>query len=403
MNIKILNRKEVKPIKEVTLPFSKSISNRLLLLKALLKDQLEIKSISQSDDTLIMQKVLSKTFHCTIVDVKNAGTCYRFLTAYFALTADEVILKGSDEMNKRPVKILVDALRELGAEINYLGNEGYPPLRIVGNKLNGGKLKIDGGVSSQYITALLLIAPFLKESLTVEVVGGFKSQSYVEMTISLLKQLGVSVNYHNNTITVSPLTDYKPTQIEVEADWSSASYWFEYVSFLAVGESLVVKGLKPNSIQGDAILVDLYTHFGVETEFLPTGIKLTKTKEAKKSDFKHSFNSTPDIVQTLVLSCVGEGINGVFEGVSHLKHKETDRLLALQQELVKLNYKLIQLTPDSFKIEKQGDLPSKATIKTYQDHRMAMAFAPLVLKMDALHIENPEVVIKSYPGFWEGL
>lgn len=223
------------------------------------------------------------------------------------------------------------------------------------------------------------------------------------MTVSLLKQLGVVVTTDSTTITVTPLTDFKPTQIEVEADWSSASYWFEYVSFLPLGASMLVKGLKPNSLQGDAVLVDLYAHFGVETAFVPTGIILTKTKQTKKSDFKHSFNSTPDIVQTLVLTCVGEGINGVFEGVSHLKHKETDRLLALQQELTKLNYTLTQLTPDSFKLEKQGDLPHKTSIKTYQDHRMAMAFAPLVLKMDTLEIENPEVVQKSYPEFWENI
>jgi 3-phosphoshikimate 1-carboxyvinyltransferase len=398
---KFLNKKSTTPLAEVTVPYSKSIANRLLILNALLKSELAIKNMSQSDDTVILQKVLSKTFNCTIVDVKNAGTCYRFLTAYFALTADEVILKGSEEMNKRPIKILVDALRQLGAEINYLGTEGYPPLRIVGTKLTGGNLQIDGGVSSQYISALLLIAPFLKQPLTIEVVGEFKSQSYVMMTVSLLKQLGVVVSAESNTITVTPLTDFKPNQMEVEADWSSASYWFEYVSFLPLGASMHVKGLKPNSIQGDAVVIDLYAHFGITTEFVSEGIILTKTKQTKKSEFKHSFNSTPDIVQTLALTCVGEGINGVFDGVSHLKHKETDRLLALKHQLTKLNYVLTELTPDSFKIEKQGDLPQKASIKTYQDHRMAMAFAPLVLKMDTLEIEDPQVVQKSYPGFWD--
>jgi 3-phosphoshikimate 1-carboxyvinyltransferase len=399
---KELKKVESKKAHRVSVPFSKSISNRLLVLKALLKGNLDIKNLSNGDDTVIMRKVLDSAFNCTIIDVKNAGTCYRFLTAYNALNADEVILKGSEEMTKRPIKILVDALRELGAEINYLGNEGYPPLRIVGTKLNGGTVSVNGGVSSQYITALLLIAPFFKEALTINVIGDFKSKSYVMMTVNLLKQIGVEVTLtEENTITVSPLINQTETTISVEPDWSSASYWYQYVSFLPLGESLLIRGLKAKSIQGDVIIKNLYSHFGVTTEFTMEGAILKKESKTNTAVFKHNFESTPDIVQTLVLTCVGEGVNGVFEGISHLKHKETDRILALTKEIKKLNYALTMLSDDSFKIEKQDLLPQKAIIATYNDHRMAMSFAPLVLKMDSIEIENPNVVDKSYPGFWE--
>jgi 3-phosphoshikimate 1-carboxyvinyltransferase len=399
---KELRNIDYKKVHEVSVPFSKSISNRLLVLKELLKGNLDIKNLSNGDDTLIMRKVLDSAFNCTIINVKNAGTCYRFLTAYNALTADEVILKGSEEMTKRPIKILVDALRELGAEINYLGNEGYPPLRIVGTKLNGGTVSVNGGVSSQYITALLLIAPFLKDALIINVVGDFKSKSYAMMTINLLKQIGVEVTLaEENTIAVSPLINQTETTISVEPDWSSASYWYQYVSFLPLGESLLVKELKGESIQGDAIIKDLYSHFGVTTEFTKEGAVLKKECKTNTAIFKHNFESTPDIVQTLALTCVGEGINGIFEGISHLKHKETDRIFALTKEIKKLNYALTMLSEDSFKIEKQGLLHQKSTIATYNDHRMAMSFAPLVLKMDSIEIENPGVVAKSYPGFWE--
>lgn len=385
----------------IELPASKSISNRLLVLNGLLGNELTLYNLSEADDTVIMKKVLDSRFHCTIMDVKNAGTCYRFLTAYNALKADEVILKGSEEMNKRPIKILVEALQSLGAEINYLGNPGYPPLRIVGNKLKGGKISLLGSVSSQYLTALCLIGPFMENGLELHIEGELKSASYLEMTIALMQELGFSVVHEKNVVTISPFTALKRTSYEVEADWSSASYWYSYLSFCEVGEELFLPGLKEKSIQGDAIIASLFEQFDVQTIFEERGVRLKKIKEGSINQFEFNFSSIPDMVQTFVVACIGNRVKGVFKGISHLKYKETNRIEALQKEVEKLGARINLIDEDSFELVLKDSLPQTLDLKTYQDHRMAMAFAPLVKKGITITIENPEVVVKSYPGFWK--
>ena len=400
MNNKLLN-KEIALKHSVQLPTSKSISNRLLVLQYLMKHSFDIIDLSEADDTQILKKITAKNFHCSLVDVKNAGTCFRFLTALFASQPGEVILTGSEDMKNRPIKELVAGLRELGAEINYLEKEGYPPLRIEGKKLKGDSVKINASISSQYVSALLLIAPFLENGLTVIQEGEIKSQSYTKMTISLLRKVGVEVKEEKNRIIVSQFSGTYNSPITVEKDWSSVSYWYEYIALLPLHSKLQLNGVKNYSIQGDSIIKNLFEKLGIKTLEGSTGIEIVKIKQVKDFYFEYDFSSIPDMVQTFVVTLVGLGLNGKFTGISHLIYKETNRIESLKTELVKLNYELNLIDNDSFEIKKKGDLPKKVFINTYKDHRMAMAFAPLVAVIEEVEIENPEVVVKSYPGFWE--
>tara|TARA_B110000259_G_scaffold73629_1_gene86657 strand:+ start:8128 stop:9342 length:1215 start_codon:yes stop_codon:yes gene_type:complete len=400
LNKKLLNKNS--SLKHsVSLPTSKSISNRLLVLQYLMKHSFDIIDLSDADDTQILKKITTKNFHCSLVDVKNAGTCFRFLTALFASQPGEVILTGSEDMKNRPVKELVKGLRQLGAEIHYLEKEGFPPLRIEGKKLKGGKVTINPSISSQYVSALLLIAPFLENGLTVIQEGEIKSQSYTKMTISLLKKIGVEVLENGNKIEVKPFFGTYHLPISVEKDWSSVSYWYAYIALLEVNSKIQFNGVKTISIQGDSLVKNIFEKLGVKTLEGSTGIEIVKTKQVSDLYFEYNFSSIPDMVQTFVVTCVGLGINGKFSGVSHLVYKETNRIEALKKEIEKLNYSLEMIDGDTFEIKKQGELPSKVTISTYKDHRMAMAFAPLVAVIDKVEIENPDVVVKSYPDFWE--
>lgn len=398
---KILKNKEISLKHSVNLPTSKSISNRLLVLQYLMKHSFDILDLSTADDTQILQKITAKNFHCSLVDVNNAGTCFRFLTALFALQPGEVILTGSTDMKNRPIKELVDALRQLGAEIQYMEKEGYPPLRIKGKKLKGDSVTVNASISSQYITALLLIAPFLENGLTVIQEGEIKSQSYTKMTISLLMKLGVEVEELENEIKVSPFSGSYHLPISVERDWSSVSYWYELIALSRVNSKLQLNKVKTNSIQGDSEIKTIFESLGVKTLEGSTGIEIVKTKQFSDLCFEYDFSSIPDMVQTFVVTCVGLGINGKFSGISHLVYKETNRIEALKTEIAKLNYSLEMIDNDSFEIKKLDELPSKVSIKTYKDHRMAMAFAPLVAELEEVEIENPEVVVKSYPEFWD--
>lgn len=400
MNNKLLN-KEIVLKHSVKLPTSKSISNRLLLLQYLMKHSFDILDLSEADDTQILKKITAKNFHCSLVDVKNAGTCFRFLTALFASQPGEVILTGSEAMKSRPIKELVDGLRQLGAEIYYLEEEGYPPLRIEGKKLKGDSVKINASISSQYVSAMLLISPFLENGLTVIQEGEIKSQSYTKMTIALLKKLRIEVKEDEKSIIVSPFSGTYHLPISVEKDWSSVSYWYEYIALLPLHSKLQLHEVKLNSIQGDSRIKNLFKKLGVTTLEGSTGIEIVKVKQVSDLYFEHDFSSIPDMVQTFVVTLVGLGLNGKFKGISHLIYKETNRIESLKTELLKLNYELNLIDKDSFEIKKQGDLPKTVFINTYKDHRMAMAFAPLVAVIDEVEIENPEVVVKSYPGFWE--
>ena len=401
----ILENKDLKLKHKVRIPASKSISNRLLVLQYLLrtklKFELSITNLASSDDTKILKNVLSKGFHCTIVDVKNAGTCFRFLTSLFSITSGEFILTGSSEMKQRPIKELVEALKSIGAEIQYIEKEGFPPLRIEGMRLVGGKVEVNSNISSQYVTAMLLIAPFLENGLEIEQKAEIKSKSYTDMTISLLKEIGVEVIENGRNIKVKPLENPIVKKIKVESDWSSASYWYELVSLSEKYSKIQIIGLQKNSIQGDSVIQELFVQFGIHTYFGENGVEIIKTKDVEITNFEYNFSSIPDMVPTFVATCVGLGINGKFSGISHLVYKETNRIEALKKEIKKLNYSLEMLDKDSFEIKKIGELPKKVKIKTYKDHRMAMSFAPLLTKLKEIEIEDENVVVKSYPEFWE--
>ena len=376
---------------------SKSESNRLLLLQKLFP-QLVVENVADSDDVVAMQEGLA---HKTaVVDVHHAGTAMRFLTAYFALCQNQtVVLEGSERMRNRPIAPLVDALRALGAQITYTAKEGFPPLRIDGIEAEGGTVEISAAISSQYISALLLVGTRLKKGITIQLLGEITSRPYIEMTLSILRELGAQTSFEGQTITVFPPLQLQQTHFTVEADWSSASYYYSLLALSPLGTTLRLGKYKKVSLQGDSILPSIYAKLGVETVFEADDyIRLTKRAEAQPT-FEADFNDTPDLAQTVVVSCFGLGIACHIQGLHTLKIKETDRLVALQNELAKLGGQLV-VTADSLTLAAHRSTGMTVpAIDTYQDHRMAMAFAPLVMQMDLL-IHEAEVVSKSYPAFW---
>lgn len=394
----------------VKLPASKSISNRILIIQALSNLSFDIKNLSLADDTSLMQNLLQKIESNkgtgTQIDCGNAGTVFRFLTAFLANTPGNWEITGSIRMKKRPIKILAEALIELGANIKYKEKSGYPPLLIKGSRLNGNNIKINAGISSQYISAMLMLAPVLPEGLELQLSGKITSSPYIEMTLRIMEKVGINWIYNNDIIQVPP-QKYQSNSFVVESDWSSAAYWYE-IAALSKESDIFLPGLKKDSCQGDAILPEIYKHFGIKTDFVEKGIRLTK-EGAPKEHFTFDFTDFPDLVQAVAVTCAGLNIPGEFIVPKNLRIKETDRIEALQTELEKLGYKteltesekhLILYVP---KANKQVAANKRTIIKTYEDHRMAMAFAPLCLIHKNLQIENPEVVTKSYPGFWEDL
>ncbi|MGQ8867329.1 3-phosphoshikimate 1-carboxyvinyltransferase [Myroides sp. TSA_177.3] len=379
---------------------SKSESNRLLLLQKLFP-QLVVENVADSDDVVAMQEGLA---HKTaVVDVHHAGTAMRFLTAYFALCQKQtVILEGSERMHNRPIAPLVDALRTLGAQITYIAKEGFPPLRIDGIEAEGGTVEISAAISSQYISALLLVGTRLKKGITIQLLGEITSRPYIEMTLAMLRELGAQTSFEGQTVTVFPPLQLQQTHFTVEADWSSASYYYSLLALSPLGTTLRLGKYKKVSLQGDSILSAIYAKLGVETVFEADDyIRLTKRTEAQPI-FEADFNDTPDLAQTVVVSCFGLGIACHIQGLHTLKIKETDRLVALQNELAKLGGQLV-VTADSLTLAAHRSAGTTVpAIDTYQDHRMAMAFAPLVMQMDLL-INEAEVVSKSYPAFWNDL
>ncbi len=384
---------------------SKSETNRLLILQALYPN-LTLENTSNSDDSEVMIKALHSPFtihHSPLIDVHHAGTAMRFLTAYFAAQDGfEVQLSGSSRMKERPIKILVDALNELGAEISYLQKEGFPPLKIKGKKLTKNKVSLPANVSSQYISALLLIAPKLENGLEVTLEGEITSVSYIKMTLALLNEIGVKTSFIENRIIVKPQFTIHNSQFTIESDWSSASYWYSIIALSEIGTQITLSSFKANSLQGDAILVEIYKNFGVETVFNDNNsITISKVNTKFQKSFNFNLQSSPDIAQTIAVTCFGLGISCNLIGLHTLKIKETDRLEALKIELTKLGA-IISVTNDSLTLEKSENIKPNVSISTYQDHRMAMAFAPLALIVP-IFIENAEVVSKSYPTFWEDL
>lgn len=378
---------------------SKSETNRLLLLKALYPN-LTLENTSNSDDSEVMAKALRAS---NLVDVHHAGTAMRFLTAFFAIQENsEVVLTGSSRMKERPIKILVEALQQLGAEITYEENDGFPPIRIKGKKLIQRKVSLPANVSSQYISALLLIAPKLENGIELTLEGEITSFPYIKMTLALLNEIGVKTAFVGNKISVENLSLIPyPLSLVVESDWSSASYFYSITALSKIGTEITLSSYKQNSLQGDSALVEIYKDFGVETVFENNTIVLRKADNCQLSIINCQLNSSPDIAQTIAVTCFGLGIGCHLTGLHTLKIKETDRLEALKMELTKLGA-IVSVTNDSLTLEPSVAINKNVAVKTYQDHRMAMAFAPLALKVPIV-IEDAEVVSKSYPSFWEDL
>ena len=396
----LLNVVENKKINEkITISGSKSESNRLLILQNLFPE-VTIDNLSDSDDSVHMQHALSTNDE--IVNIGHAGTAMRFLTSYFAVKEGrEVVLTGSERMQNRPIEILVNALKDLGADISYEDKVGYPPIRIKGKNITTEKVKINGNVSSQYISSLLLIASKLENGLEIELVGKITSVPYINMTLSLLNQLGIETSFEENIIKVLPKKSIENQIVVVESDWSSASYFYSIAALAEIGSEITLSAYKEESLQGDSCLAEIYQHFGVETTFGENNITLKKVSETKKETLEIDLKNAPDIAQTIAVTCFAESVACNLTGLHTLKIKETDRLVALHDELSNLGAN-ISVTDKSLHLEKSTVIHKNIAIKTYNDHRMAMAFAPLAF-MVPIQILDAEVVTKSFQKFWEDM
>lgn len=395
-----LQKSKINTQTAIAISGSKSETNRLLLLKALYS-KISLNNVSNSDDSEVMTKALKSSDF--FKDIHHAGTAMRFLTAYFSVQeGKEFVLTGSSRMKERPIKILVEALQQLGAEIVYEENDGFPPIKIKGKKLTQNEVSLPANVSSQYISALLLIAPKLENGLELTLEGEITSVPYIKMTLALLEEIGVKTTFEGNVIKVNHRSEVKAQELTVESDWSSASYWYSIIALSEIGTQITLSSYKKNSLQGDAALAQIYQDFGVETIFDDdNSITLTKNKNHNSQLITHNLNNCPDIAQTIAVTCFGLGMGCDLYGLHTLKIKETDRLEALKAELTKLGAD-IAVTNESLHLKPSAQINENIAIKTYQDHRMAMAFAPLALRVPII-IDEAEVVSKSYPDFWNDL
>ena len=396
-----LKQSDIKQQSSIQITGSKSESNRLLLLQALYPE-IKIENVSNSDDSQLMTKALASTEE--EIDIHHAGTAMRFLTAYFATQKDrETILTGSKRMKERPIKILVDALNQLGANISYQEKEGYPPLLIHGKVLNKNKVTLKANVSSQYISAILLTASKLENGIVLTLNGKITSVPYINMTLDLLKRIGVASTFIDNTITISPKREaIKNTLLTVESDWSSASYYYSIVALSKIGTTIELSSYTKNSLQGDSALTELYKSFGVKTTYKEQSIVIEKIKTiSQETSIDFDLANAPDIAQTIAVTAFALGLKSNLTGLHTLKIKETDRLEALKTEIEKLGGQ-IKITNESLHLSASKKIKKHMVIATYNDHRMAMAFAPLALKVP-VEIEDYTVVSKSYPTFWKDL
>ena len=399
MQIKLSAPKRIET--SIQLPSSKSISNRVLIMHALGKGKDKPQNLSDCDDTQVMVRALAD-IHQPVVDIMAAGTAMRFLTAYLSVSPGERIITGTQRMKQRPIQILVEALRSLGAQIEYTEKEGFPPLKITGTTLHKEAISLPGNVSSQYISALLMIAPTLPQGLRLTLTGKIISRPYIDLTIALMKQFGVIAQWENEQVLKVAPQPYRSIPFFVESDWSAASYWYQLAA-LCPEANIDLPYLFKDSLQGDSKVADLFQLLGVSTTFTPQGVHLQKEKRAI-SRFDYNFINQPDLAQTLVVTCALLHLPFRFEGLQSLKIKETDRMAALICEMRKLGYVLH---------EEEGSIlywdgerctaEENPVIETYEDHRMAMAFAPAGMVIQGLRINHPEVVSKSYPHFWENL
>lgn len=387
---------------QIQLPASKSISNRALTIHALTGGILMPANLSDCDDTNVIVRALSNMPE--VIDIGAAGTAMRFLTAYLCTIEGEHVLTGSERMKQRPIGVLVEAMRRLGADIEYVEEEGFPPLHIRGKKLAGGYLEIPGNISSQFISALLMIGASLTHGLTLKLTGGIISRPYIDLTLDVMRHYGASADWDDSETIVVKAQPYQDCHFYIENDWSAASYWYEILALAKNdGNEVTLPGLFDGSPQGDSVIRFLFSMLGVKTAFNGNEATLScHIRNVQRMDF--DFVNTPDLAQTLVVTCCALGIKFHFKGLSTLKIKETDRILALKTELHKLGYEVKDANDSELIWEGERCEPEHdQTINTYNDHRMAMAFAPLALTLGEITIDNPEVVSKSYPNYWEDL
>ncbi|QIA09541.1 3-phosphoshikimate 1-carboxyvinyltransferase [Draconibacterium halophilum] len=394
---------EIKEINgAINLPASKSISNRALIINALSYSPYPIKNLSASDDTKVLEAALFS--NSNKFNIGHAGTAMRFLTAFLAKIVGEWEITGSERMQQRPISILVDALSQLGAKIEYLGNEGCPPLKIFGSHLKGQTIELDGSVSSQYISALLLIAPTVENGLTLKLLGNITSRSYIKLTLELMAKFGIKYRWDDNEVFV-PEQKYFARDLICEADWSGASYWYQMMALVGDGEVLL-ENLLLDSLQGDANIATWFEQFGVTSTQKAEGVVLAKSKNRQPEKLIFDFIENPDVAQTMACLCVAKNIPFHFSGLKTLKIKETDRIAALQNELAKFGVSITE--PEHGELAWEGKIDQEQReenpiIRTYHDHRMALAFAPMALAGFNMQIDDPMVVTKSYPGFWDDL
>ena len=384
---------------EINLPASKSISNRALILNALSYSPHEVENLSDCDDTRVMVNVFDS--NSNYFDVGAAGTSMRFLTAFLAKTVGEWTITGSERMKQRPIRILVDALNQLGGKVEYIENKGFPPLKIFGSALTGGEINLNGGISSQYISALMMIAPYMQKGLKINLQGNVISTPYILMTKKMMEDFGVKIDFSGDKISIRPQI-YNPVRFRVESDWSAASYWYEILSLSGKGK-IRLKGLKKESYQGDSEIAEIFKSLGVTTEYAEDGVILLPNKKTLVKNFFLDFTNIPDLAQTVAVTCCLKDITFIFSGLQSLKIKETNRIEALIHELRKLGFVLHE--PAEGTLAWNGEkctADEDPVISTYEDHRMAMAFAPAAL-LQSVTIRNPSVVSKSYPNFWHDI
>ncbi len=398
----------------IALPLSKSIINRLLVIHHLSGGSSDFGLLSDSSDTVVMQNLLQKistqdisSGAITEINVGNAGTVMRFLTAVLAVTPGKWLIAGTERMQQRPVKPLTDALQALGAELTFTNTPGFPPVLINGNPhLKGGTVNLNAGISSQFISALMMLGPALKNGITIELQGDIISGSYIRMTQSLMQKAGAVVTFNGNTLLIKE-RQYNNIDFDsvLEPDWSAAAFWYQVVAFTP-GARVVLKGLKNTSVQGDSVLPAIYANLGVKSVFTQDGLMLTKSDLPAAPEFSYDFTECPDLAQAVIVTCAAMGIKGSFSGLKTLRVKETDRIEALRSELTKLGYGIyvvdnqVHISGSNYTQMKEN---SPVIVKCYDDHRMAMSFATLALLRDDICLDEPEVVKKSYPGFWKDM
>lgn len=391
----------------VALPPSKSISNRALIINALSGGATDLANLSDCDDTSVMINALRRM--PDVIDIGAAGTAMRFLTAYLSVRGSTHVITGTERMRQRPIGPLVDALRYMGADITYIDKEGFPPLRITGHELTGGRVEMPGNVSSQYVSALLMIGPAMKNGLELHLSGQIVSRPYIDLTLSVMREYGAEAEWSDiDTITVSP-RQYDHKAYRIESDWSSASYWYEMMALSADTEnSLRLIGLRDGSLQGDSVVRYIFSLLGVKTAFRAStddaGSEVVLSRHLRTLPrLDYDFTGSPDLAQTLVAGCCAMNIPFHFKGLGSLRIKETDRIEALKRELMKLGFMIDDIEGQELVWSGRRCLASREAIDTYDDHRMAMAFAPLAIVYPGIRINNPGVVSKSYPQFWADL